>query len=253
MLFHPDFSEGPVPSTSFQGAAAPTATTSASSNDALKDSYKMFSPTSPSPTRTMIKEANDHLQLLHQRVAELEGTVQEQAEALIKKDEQLQMRLREQADIKDAHIRDLSRSVEAYEQRVRRLEQQCREKESQLESMAHKFTVMEELAAYTPLLERLVTSLKKLPRCPSSSSSSAPRASSKGRSSRSNSGRSSARLPPASSSLLSDGVAAVSTPVATVDGHDKVLNQSLSDLRISRSFSINQNFSMSEDEGEEFS
>ncbi|GIY59749.1 uncharacterized protein CEXT_351101 [Caerostris extrusa] len=54
----------------------------------------------PSPNRTSIKEANDHLQLLHERVMELESTTQEQSEALKKKEELLQATIRDITDLK---------------------------------------------------------------------------------------------------------------------------------------------------------
>ncbi|GAB6029729.1 hypothetical protein CHUAL_005448 [Chamberlinius hualienensis] len=128
----------------------------------LSSSYKMFSPTSPSPTRTMIKEANDHLQLLHQRVMELEKTVQEQAEALMKKDELMQQKLGELSEMKDAVIADLKQTVTTYDQRVKKLEQQCRESNHLLEMLNQKYLNVEELDVYIPTLEKLLLSMRKL-------------------------------------------------------------------------------------------
>lgn len=245
MLFHPDATDSQP--TSVQKAS--------SSHEAhLKSTYKMFSATSPSPTRSMIKEANDHLQLLHQRVGELEKTVQEQAEALIKKDELMQTKLRDLSDMKEAKIRELTRTVENYEQRIKKLEQQCREKDAHLELLTQKCGFAEELSAYTPILDRLVTTLKKLPRCPNNTHNSTTKmASNSGGKPRSGRGssRNSGKLE--KSQMVVNNQGNSSPDSLQMDGHERLPNQALADLRIGRSFSINQNFSMSEDEAEEYS
>lgn len=157
MLFNPDFTENQ----SLNEKNVKAQSTSLR-KPSLNDSYRMFSAATPSPTRSMIKEANDHLQLLHQKVMELEKTVQEQAEALIKKDEYMQTKLRELMEMKDAHILEHKRTLESYEQRMQKLEQQCRDKDAQLEAMTQKCISVDELDTFVPALEKLLASLKKL-------------------------------------------------------------------------------------------
>lgn len=223
--------------------------------------WTMFNAASPSPTRTMIKEANDHLQLLHQKVTELEKTVREQAEALIKKDELMQTRLKELADMKDARIMELSRGLEIYEQRIQKLEQSCKEKESVIEMMNHRCGFVEELVSYTPLLEGLVSSLKGLPRrtsinadgggggdhhsavdvVPSVNKPSTRRTSNRGsrQLDRHNHQR----------AMGNNLMVQVNTEHSEKNAAAAQMQmQAATDMKMGRSFNINRNFSMSEDE-----
>lgn len=65
-----------------------------------------------SPSPVQIREANAHLAALHRRVAELEqrleaaeNTVREQAESLIRKDEQLRAATQEITEAKDRYVK----------------------------------------------------------------------------------------------------------------------------------------------------
>ncbi|XP_037528295.1 vimentin-type intermediate filament-associated coiled-coil protein-like [Rhipicephalus sanguineus] len=192
------------------------------------------SKVSPSPTRSSIKEANDHLQLLHVKVAELERTVQEQAEALIKKDEAMQTRIRDVGDAKDARIAELEAQLTVAEERLRKQEEQLRDRDMQLELLSHRYALVDEVAAYTPVVEKLLAAMRRLPA--KTPSRQAPR-------SRANSRGNLTVAPRKSSTPGTPNHDGVGNSVL-VDGH------ALSELRIGRSFSINSNFSASEDEAD---
>ncbi|CAL1293509.1 unnamed protein product [Larinioides sclopetarius] len=191
----------------------------------------------PSPNRTSIKEANDHLQLLHERVVELEATTQEQSETLKKKDELLQTTIRDITDLKDAEIHDLATVIDQLRDRIKKLEHLLREKDQQIELLNHRCNIAEEVASYTPTVEKLLSAMKKLPYKASKHSSLKPRS----RSTRSHSQKLD-KKPASDNNHPHDGL------VNSVDGHASVPNQSFADLRIGRSFNINSNFSLSEDD-----
>lgn len=197
----------------------------------------MFSNRSvnPSPNRTSIKEANDHLQLLHQRVMDLENTTREQSEALKKKDELLQTTIRDITDLKDAEIHDLATIIDQLRDRVKKLEHLLREKDQQIELLNHRCSIAEDVASYTPTVEKLLSAMKKLPY--KSVKHGTPRP--KSRPLRSHASKSDKKLSSDAGHSI-DGI-------NSVDGHSAP-NQSFADLRIGRSFNINSNFSLSEDE-----
>ncbi|KAL1485116.1 hypothetical protein MTO96_032165 [Rhipicephalus appendiculatus] len=196
------------------------------------------SKVSPSPTRSSIKEANDHLQLLHVKVAELERTVQEQAEALIKKDEAMQTRIRDVGDAKDARIAELEAQLTAAEERIRKQEELIRDRDMQLELLSHRYALVEEVAAYTPVVEKLLAAMRRLPAKTPSRQAPRSRANSRGNLT------ASVAAPRKSSTPGTPNHDGVGGNSVLVDGH------ALSELRIGRSFSINSNFSASEDEGD---
>ncbi|KFM77057.1 Vimentin-type intermediate filament-associated coiled-coil protein, partial [Stegodyphus mimosarum] len=189
----------------------------------------------PSPNRTSIKEANDHLQLLHQRVMDLETTTREQSEALKKKDELLQTTIRDITDLKDAEIHDLASIIDQLRDRVKKLEHLLREKDQQIELLNHRCSIAEDVATYTPAVEKLLSAMKKLPY----------KAVKHGTSRQKN-------RPVRSHNLKADKKQTLdgshSHDLNSVDGHVSLPNQSFADLRIGRSFNINSNFSLSEDE-----
>ncbi|XP_064477322.1 uncharacterized protein LOC135391143 [Ornithodoros turicata] len=198
------------------------------------------SKVSPSPTRSSIKEANDHLQLLHVKVVELERTVQEQAEALIKKDETMQARIRDVGDAKDARIAELESQLAAAEERVKKYDEMIRDRDMQIELLTHRYSLVDEVAAYTPVVEKLLTAMRRLPTktARNSGTGSRPR-------SRSNSkgtvvlGRSERKMSTPDTPNHDGGGNSL-----MIDGHG------LSELRIGRSFNINSNFSASDDDGD---
>lgn len=188
----------------------------------------------PSPNRTSIKEANDHLQLLHQRVMDLESTTREQSEALQKKDELLQTTIRDITDLKDSEIHDLATIIDQLRDRIKKLEQLLREKDQQIELLNHRCSIAEDVASYTPAVEKLLSAMKKMPYKGVKHGTSRPKI----RPIRSSKPD---RKLPSDASHSMEGV-------NNIDGHASLPNQSFADLRIGRSFNINSNFSLSEDE-----
>ncbi|XP_023221808.1 uncharacterized protein LOC111623456 [Centruroides sculpturatus] len=199
----------------------------------------MFSSrANPSPTRSSIKEANDHLQLLHQRVVELETTVQDQAEALIKKDEMMQSKLRELAEIKDLEIDELTKRIEYSDEKLKKLEHLLREKDQLIEQLSNRCVLAEEVSAYTPAIEKLLAAMRKLP------SKNLQGKHIKVKRSMIRNHKSEKKPNFIDGSLHSDGNMGT-------DGHLQPPSQSFADMRIARSFNINSNFSMSEEEDNE--
>lgn len=190
----------------------------------------------PSPNRTSIKEANDHLQLLHERVMELESTTQQQSESLKEKDELLETTARDITEMKDTEIHSLASVIDQLRDRIKKLEHLLREKDQQIEILNHRCSLAEDVASCTPAVEKLLSAMKKLPYKSVKHNASK----SKSRAVRSHGVKMDRKLSDASNSH--DGL------VNSVDGHAPVPNQSFTDLRIGRSFNINSNFSLSEDD-----
>ncbi|KAG8183048.1 hypothetical protein JTE90_018094 [Oedothorax gibbosus] len=191
----------------------------------------------PSPNRTSIKEANDHLQLLHERVMELESTTQQQSLALKDKDELLTTTVRGITELKDTEIQSLSTVIDQLRDRIKKLEHLLREKDQQIETLNHRCSLAEDVASYTPTVEKLLIAMKKLPYKSIKHNS----AKSKSRAVRSHSVKMDRKV-------SSDAGNSHEGLVNSVDGHASIPNQSFTDLRIGRSFNINSNFSLSEDD-----
>ncbi|XP_053318356.1 vimentin-type intermediate filament-associated coiled-coil protein [Spea bombifrons] len=104
-----------------------------------------------------IKEANAHLAALHHRVAELEGTVREQAESLIRKDEQYRAAMREIADAKDSEISELRQRLVQSEEAMQRLVATIKEKDRELERLRHHGHLLAQMCRSRPLLDSLVS------------------------------------------------------------------------------------------------
>ncbi|XP_022087271.1 vimentin-type intermediate filament-associated coiled-coil protein-like [Acanthaster planci] len=111
--------------------------------------------------RSNIKEANEHLQKLYQRVQDLESTVQEQAEAMIRKDEEAEKALRELGRSKDREIAELRKSLESSEVHVQQLMASCRDKDAQILTLKQRSRILEEVCQELPSLEIVVGALRK--------------------------------------------------------------------------------------------
>ncbi|CAH2292203.1 Hypothetical predicted protein [Pelobates cultripes] len=110
-----------------------------------------------SPSQIQIKEANAHLAALHHRVAELEGTVREQAESLIRKDEQFRNALRDLAETKDRKISELQQRLAKSEEAMRRLMAFIKEKDREQEQLRHHSHLLARMCRSRPLLDTLVS------------------------------------------------------------------------------------------------
>ncbi|XP_056407955.1 vimentin-type intermediate filament-associated coiled-coil protein [Hyla sarda] len=104
-----------------------------------------------------IKEANAHLAALHHRVAELEGTVREQAESLIRKDEQYQASVRVIFDAKDREIAELKKRLAQSEEETQRLMASIKDKDRELERLQHHSRLLAQMCHSRPLLNALVS------------------------------------------------------------------------------------------------
>ncbi|XP_075706296.1 vimentin-type intermediate filament-associated coiled-coil protein [Rhinoderma darwinii] len=104
-----------------------------------------------------IKEANAHLAALHHRVAELEGTVREQAESLIRKDEQYQASIRDMVVSKDREIAELLKRLAQSEEEMQRLMTSIKDKDRELERLRHHSRLLAEMCHSRPLLNALVS------------------------------------------------------------------------------------------------
>ncbi|XP_070564478.1 vimentin-type intermediate filament-associated coiled-coil protein-like [Ptychodera flava] len=114
-----------------------------------------------SPSRSSIREANDHLQALYKRVSDLEQTVKDQAESMIKKDEQMQTALKQVSLQKDKEITELRRTLESSEAHVQRLLASQREKDAQIANLQHKCQLLEDICQSKPMLENLLATIEK--------------------------------------------------------------------------------------------
>ncbi|KAE8631886.1 hypothetical protein XENTR_v10001347 [Xenopus tropicalis] len=108
-------------------------------------------------TPVQIKEANAHLAALHNRVAELESTVREQAESLIRKDEQYRAAVREIADSKDREIFELQKRLVQSEETAQRLIASMKEKDIELDRLRHHSHLLAQMCHSRPVLDALVS------------------------------------------------------------------------------------------------
>ncbi|XP_063772705.1 vimentin-type intermediate filament-associated coiled-coil protein [Pseudophryne corroboree] len=104
-----------------------------------------------------IKEANAHLAALHHRVAELEGTVREQAESLIRKDEQYRASIRDIADAKNREIAEFQKRLAQSEEETQRLVASIKDKDRELERLRHHSRLLAQMCHSRPLLDALVS------------------------------------------------------------------------------------------------
>ena len=109
-----------------------------------------------SPTKSSIKEANEHLQALYQRVSELETTVKEQAESLMKRDEDAQRSIDDLTRAKDREINELRKSLEASEGHVQSLLGSCREKDTLISHLQYKCKLLDDATRCIPTLDQLM-------------------------------------------------------------------------------------------------
>ncbi|XP_069505689.1 vimentin-type intermediate filament-associated coiled-coil protein-like [Ambystoma mexicanum] len=110
-----------------------------------------------------IKEANAHLAAVHRQVAELEKrlrtteeTVREQAESLIRKDEQFRTALQEIAESKEREISDLREKFMRSEDTVQKLLGVIKEKDDVISQLKHRSQLLSKICQSRPLLDSLL-------------------------------------------------------------------------------------------------
>lgn len=115
------------------------------------------------PTRVSIKEANEHLQLLHQRVSDLEDIIRSQGMALSEKEVTYRRQLLELKESKERHIEDLSRTILRLEERNRTLERDLKTKVNLVDTIKEKNGLLKEFVLKSmPPLEQLVIEMKQM-------------------------------------------------------------------------------------------
>ncbi|XP_030640760.1 vimentin-type intermediate filament-associated coiled-coil protein [Chanos chanos] len=124
-----------------------------------------------SPSPVQIREANAHLAALHRRVTELEqrleaaeNTVREQAESLIRKDEQLRAATQEITEAKDREISYLHEKLCQSEETIQKLQQTVKEKDSVIVQLQHRCQLLDNICKNRPLLDSMLSQIAEAER-----------------------------------------------------------------------------------------
>ncbi|KAM6962841.1 vimentin-type intermediate filament-associated coiled-coil protein [Aplochiton taeniatus] len=124
-----------------------------------------------SPSPVQIREANAHLVAVHRRVADLEqrldaaeNTVREQAESLIRKDEQLRATTQEVTENKDREISFLQEKLCRCEETVQRCQQALKERESLIAQLQHRCHLLDSICKSRPLLDSMLAQMAEAER-----------------------------------------------------------------------------------------
>jgi hypothetical protein len=107
------------------------------------------------PSRVNIDEANKHLQMLMERINELEATVKEQTEALIRKDDQTAMQLTEMEREKNSQVGRLQRELRESENTVEQIREMCRDRDITIAKLRQKAAILDDILKYKPMFEKL--------------------------------------------------------------------------------------------------
>ncbi|XP_031678456.1 vimentin-type intermediate filament-associated coiled-coil protein isoform X2 [Oncorhynchus kisutch] len=131
--------------------------------------YSSCDMSSPSPVQ--IREANAHLVAVHRRVAELEqwleaaeNTVREQAESLIRKDEQLRAATQEIAEAKDKEIHYLHEKLCKSEETIQRFQNIVKEKDAMIGQLQHRCQLLDNICKSRPLLDSMLSHMAEAER-----------------------------------------------------------------------------------------
>ncbi|XP_016431037.1 vimentin-type intermediate filament-associated coiled-coil protein-like [Sinocyclocheilus rhinocerous] len=124
-----------------------------------------------SPSPVQIREANAHLAALHRRVTDLEQrleeaekTVREQAESLIRKDEQLRAATQEITEAKDKEIFFLHEKLCQSEESIHKLNQTFKEKDSLIAQLQHRCQLLDSICKSRPLLDSMLAQMAEAER-----------------------------------------------------------------------------------------
>ncbi|KAA0707937.1 Vimentin-type intermediate filament-associated coiled-coil protein [Triplophysa tibetana] len=124
-----------------------------------------------SPSPVQIREANAHLAALYGRVTNLEQkledaekTVREQAESLIRKDEQLRATTQEITETKDREISFLHEKLCHSEESIHRLNQTIKEKDSLIGQLQHRCQLLDNICKSRPLLDSMLAQIAEAER-----------------------------------------------------------------------------------------
>ncbi|XP_028856512.1 vimentin-type intermediate filament-associated coiled-coil protein [Denticeps clupeoides] len=124
-----------------------------------------------SPSPVQIREANAHLAALHRRVSELEkrleaaeNTVREQAESLIRKDEQLRAATRDIAEAKDREISYLHEKLCHSEETIQKFQHMVKEKDGIIGQLQHRCQLLDNICKGRPLLDKMLSHMAEAER-----------------------------------------------------------------------------------------
>ena len=117
--------------------------------------------TNQSPKRTNIEEANKHLQLLHNKVGELENQLKEKQKEAENLDSQVEERLQSITQEKDAHIKELNQRIKTLESRVHVSQIVIKENEHTISALEKKAKKYEEFCHFAPVLKNLLSLLER--------------------------------------------------------------------------------------------
>ncbi|KAG5276096.1 hypothetical protein AALO_G00127850 [Alosa alosa] len=124
-----------------------------------------------SPSPVQIREANAHLAALHRRVAELEQrleaaekTVREQAESLIRKDEQLRAATQEITEAKDREISYLHEKLCQSEETIQKFQHTVKEKDALIGQLQHRCQLLDNICKSRPLLDKMLSHMAEAER-----------------------------------------------------------------------------------------
>ncbi|XP_058256174.1 vimentin-type intermediate filament-associated coiled-coil protein isoform X2 [Hemibagrus wyckioides] len=124
-----------------------------------------------SPSPVQIREANAHLAALHRRVADLEqkleaaeNTLREQAESLIRKDEQLRAATQEITENKDREISYLHEKLCQSEESIQKLQHMVKEKDSLIGQLQHRCQLLDNICKSRPLLDSMLAQMAEAER-----------------------------------------------------------------------------------------
>lgn len=110
-----------------------------------------------SPKRTNIEEANKHLQLLHQRVVDLEKLVEQRQEELDTRNTQIHHQLQRATVEKDAQIEELNKKVKILESMLHVSQITVRENEQTISVLESKAKKYDEICELSPMLANLLS------------------------------------------------------------------------------------------------
>ncbi len=124
------------------------------------------------PSRTNIKEANEHLKQLHQRVFELDNQLQLQAihlEELQRTNAELQHKSQEarrererETEAKDSQIAELTRRLQQTEEYVQTLLETAQERDAMLVKLEKKARLFYEVVEHKSVLAKMVKIMEEL-------------------------------------------------------------------------------------------
>ncbi|MBN3306136.1 vimentin-type intermediate filament-associated coiled-coil protein [Amia ocellicauda] len=123
------------------------------------------------PSPVQIKEANAHLAAVHRRVSELErrlqaaeNTVREQAESLIRKDEQLRAATQEIAQAKEREIGYLHEKLCKSEETIQKFQSLVKERDALILQLRHRCHLLDNICKSRPLLDSMLSHMAEAER-----------------------------------------------------------------------------------------